>query len=106
MRMNEETLWSWINEPPPDVTDYFPEFMIGCAQFSGYVQPDGTVQMACFAVRMGMVPARVYKTSKNGELKNGERFSNRPMVHFLKESNVNDSAKANSVFCCSVYGTY
>jgi hypothetical protein len=50
--------------------------------------------------------ARVYKTSKNGELKNGERFSNRPMVHFLKESNVTDSAKANSVFCCSVYGTY
>ncbi len=46
--------------------------------------------------------ARGYKPSENGELKNGERFSNRPMVHLLKESHVNNSAKANSVFC-SVY---
>ena len=48
--------------------------------------------------------ARGYKTSKNGEIKNGERFSNRPMVHSLEESHFNNSAKANSVFCCSVYG--
>ena len=42
--------------------------------------------------------ARGYKTSKNGEIKNGERFSNRPMVHLLEENHVNNSAKANSVY--------
>jgi hypothetical protein len=40
----------WIDAPPPDRIDYFPEFAAGCAQFLGVVRPDGAAQMMFYNV--------------------------------------------------------
>ncbi len=45
----------------------------------------------------------LYVTVEPKSLLHWKRFSTRLVVHLLKESHVNNSAKANLVFCYSVY---